>query len=328
MDPHEGAGIQEPPRSWWGTMAQLGPGLIIAGSIVGSGELIATTKTGAQAGISLLWLIVIGCLIKVFVQIELGRHTITRGETTLSALNQVPGRIGPVNWILWFWLAMMAASLAQLGGIVGGVGQSLALACPLTGDYKEAIAVPSTKELQWLLDWQADLSTPDTPRFAALPEERQRRVRNGVERLEKQLADLGERGTAAVQTIRDGGSIPDPWTMDDRYWALAVGLVTIALLYNGRYGIIQSLSTGLVVLFTFITIGNVIALQSTQQWSLSMADFVRGFSFGFPPGDDPWTPLTTALATFGIIGVGATELITYPYWCIEKGYARFTGEWS
>jgi hypothetical protein len=32
-----------------------------------------------------------------------------------------------------------------------------------------------------------------------------------------------------------------------------------------------------------------------------------------------------ALATVGIIGVGAAELIQYPYWCIEKGYARFTG---
>ena len=37
------------------------------------------------------------------------------------------------------------------------------------------------------------------------------------------------------------------------------------------------------------------------------------------------TPLTTALAAFGIIGVGASELVAYPYWCIEKGYARFTG---
>jgi hypothetical protein len=35
--------------------------------------------------------------------------------------------------------------------------------------------------------------------------------------------------------------------------------------------------------------------------------------------------LRTALATFGIIGVGANELIAYPYWCLEKGYARFTG---
>ena len=40
---------------------------------------------------------------------------------------------------------------------------------------------------------------------------------------------------------------------------------------------------------------------------------------------DGKSPLATALATFGIIGVGATELIAYPYWCIEKGYAKFTG---
>ena len=63
--------IQEPPTSFGGIFRKLGPGLIIAASIVGSGELIATTKTGAQAGISLLWLIVVGCVIKVFVQIEL-----------------------------------------------------------------------------------------------------------------------------------------------------------------------------------------------------------------------------------------------------------------
>jgi hypothetical protein len=28
---------------------------------------------------------------------------------------------------------------------------------------------------------------------------------------------------------------------------------------------------------------------------------------------------------FGITGVGASELFMYPYWCLEKGYARFTG---
>ena len=39
-----------PPRTILGILRQLGPGLIIAGAIVGSGELNATTKTGAQAG--------------------------------------------------------------------------------------------------------------------------------------------------------------------------------------------------------------------------------------------------------------------------------------
>ena len=31
------------------------------------------------------------------------------------------------------------------------------------------------------------------------------------------------------------------------------------------------------------------------------------------------------MAAFGITGVGATELVAYPYWCLEKGYARYSG---
>src|SRR5215510_1611720 len=102
LDPSDQAGIETPPRTFLGILQRLGPGLIIAGSIVGSGELIATTKTGAQAGIRLLWLIIVGCFIKVFVQIELGRYTITHGESTLAALDQVPGPRWRVNWIVWF----------------------------------------------------------------------------------------------------------------------------------------------------------------------------------------------------------------------------------
>src|SRR5205823_3981270 len=82
--------VETPPTSILGILSRLGPGLIIAGSIVGSGELIGTTKTGAQAGFWLLWLIVIGCVIKVFVQVELGRDAIVRGKTTMEALSEVP----------------------------------------------------------------------------------------------------------------------------------------------------------------------------------------------------------------------------------------------
>lgn len=327
LDPETGTGVEDPPRTWSGTLLKLGPGLVIAGSIVGSGELIATTKTGAQAGIELLWLVIVGCVIKVFVQIELGRYSITHGQTTLAALNTVPGRVGPVNWILWFWLLMMMASISQLGGIVAGVGQSLAIAFPISGDYRTAIEVPSEKELAWFAEWDDDLNG-SREMFLALSGDEQERVRKGHARLAEQLASLGERGDAALADVRAGTSMSDPWTWDDRYWSLAVGLFTVALLYNGRYGVIQNISTALVVAFTFITIGNVVSLQSTEQWSLSGADFVRGLSFQLPPGENRWASLSTALATFGIIGVGATELITYPYWCIEKGYAKFTGKRS
>jgi hypothetical protein len=44
-----------------------------------------------------------------------------------------------------------------------------------------------------------------------------------------------------------------------------------------------------------------------------------GLSFHLPAG------LATAIAVFGITGVGATELVQYPYWCVEKGYARCVG---
>ena len=52
-------GYSPPPKTFWKTVAALGPGIILASSIVGSGELIATTVVGAKVGFSLLWLIIL-----------------------------------------------------------------------------------------------------------------------------------------------------------------------------------------------------------------------------------------------------------------------------
>ncbi|MBX3444068.1 MAG: transmembrane Mn(2+) transporter [Planctomyces sp.] len=316
---------QDPPRTFSGTLRQLGPGLIIAGSIVGSGELILTTKTGAQAGMTLLWLIILGCIIKVFVQIELGRYSITRGVTTLAALNSVPGPRLRVNWILWFWVAMMLASTAQLGGIVGGVGQSLAIAFPVTGDYATYVAVPAHSELKRYIRWTDDFAAGERE-FAQLTPEEQRETRRGVQRIAAQLERLPDRGAAALEAARLQEKAPaPPFTWDDRMWAGLPAIVTTLMLFFGRYGMVQNLATMLVAAFTFATIGNVLALQQTADWRITGADLAEGFAFRLPSGRGGLTPLATALATFGIIGVGATELIAYPYWCIEKGYARFTG---
>ena len=94
--------VRKPPRTLGATLLRLGPGMIVAGSIVGSGELIATTKAGAEAGFWLLWLIIVGCVIKVSTQIEFGRYTITWSQTPLDALNRVPGPRLKVNWLLWY----------------------------------------------------------------------------------------------------------------------------------------------------------------------------------------------------------------------------------
>lgn len=323
-DPRSSDAVQPPPRGFAGTLRQLGPGLIIAGSIVGSGELIATTKAGAQAGISLLWLIIVGCVIKVFAQVELGRYSITHGQTTLDALNTLPGPRIRVNWILWYWLIMMLCTIGQLGGIVGGVGQAMAISFPITGDYREAILLPSHSEFEQHIQWESHIAV-EAAEFASLSEDEQQRVRTGVEAMNTRLAGLGERGQTALESVRAGETLADPWTVDDRYWAAAVALFTCVLLYAGRYGLIQNISTVLVVSFTFITVGNVYALQSTPEWKIPLEEWMSGLTPQLPASGKA---LGTALATFGIIGVGAAELIFYPYWCMEKGYGRFTGPWS
>ncbi len=225
------------PAGALGIARQLGPGLIITAVIVGSGELIVTPKLGASVGFAMLWFIVLGCMLKVFVQIELGRHAVTHGTTTLAALDGLPGPRLRVSWVLWLWLLMYAGLVFQVAGMVGGVASILSI--------------------------------------AGLP-------------------------------------LPVPAT------AVLVGASCALLLLFGRYRFVEAFSTFLVAAFTITTMVAVIALQTTP-YAVTLAQLVDGFRFRLPPS------FNVAFAAFGIIGVGASELIYYPYWCLEKGYARRVG---
>ncbi len=229
--------LEPAPTSLGGLLRQLGPGLIISAIIVGSGELIVTPKLGAEVGFTLLWFIIIGCLLKVFVQIELGRYAITRGRATLEALNTLPGPRLVVGWVIWLWLAMYICLVPQVAGMVGGAATALRL--------------------------------------------------GGV--------------TIPVSLL-----------------AVLIGASCALLLVVGRYRMVERASTVLVGAFTVTTLVAVGALQFTE-FAVTGADLAEGFSFRLPPD------LVTAFGAFGIIGVGASELIYYPYWCIEKGYARKLG---
>ena len=216
---------------------QLGPALIITAVIVGSGELIVTPKLGASAGFQLLWFIVLGCLLKVFVQVELGRHAVAHGTTTLAALDTLPGPRWRVSWVLWLWLLMYVSLVFQVAGMVGG------------------------------------------------------------------LASIFSVG---------GLALPIPAI------AVLVGASCAILLLWGRYRFVEAVSTLLVAAFTVTTVIAVVALQTTP-YAVTAAQLADGFRFRLPDS------FNTAFAAFGVIGVGASELIYYPYWCLEKGYARRVG---
>lgn len=311
--------IQEPPSGLGGILRQIGPGLIIAANIVGSGELIMTTKTGASAGIVLLWLILLGCMVKVFVQLELGRFTVSSGETTLTALNRVPGpRTGPMNWVVVLWAVMALGTIAQLGGIVGGVSEAAAITIPIYGDYQEAVKIPSAHNIVGYVD--AQTNDPDSDTLAWVQEDLAKLAEAEMLLEQARLVVAAEGDDEARHLLALENMIArDTW--DNRIWAVIIGLFTAITLYIGRYRLIENFSVVLVVSFTMITIGNVIALQWTP-YALDPADFLKGLTFQLPEGSGA---MTTALATFGVIGVGASELVMYPYWCLEKGFARFVG---
>ena len=282
--------FKAPPKTIAGILGSLGPGLLVAGAIVGSGELIATTVTGAEAGFWLLWLILLGCVIKVFVQVEIARYVIISGKTSLTALSEIPGpRIGRLNWLVLFWFVMFLFSVGQLGGIIGGVGQALQIAVPLTEigeNYNQTVELKTAAQV-------AESSQPGS-------------VTN-LEALNAQVLELKSQVT------------------DHYVWAGLISIVTAVFLVVGRYRFIEAFATSLVAGFTLMTVINVFLLQSHGEWAIQWADVMRGLSFRLPPQSDGLYPLATALATFGIIGVGAGELVFYPYWCQEKGYARYVG---
>ena len=51
--------VREPPDTLWECLPYVGPGFVLSASIVGSGELIATTVLGAEAGFVALWVILL-----------------------------------------------------------------------------------------------------------------------------------------------------------------------------------------------------------------------------------------------------------------------------
>ena len=100
--------------------------------------------------------------------------------------------------------------------------------------------------------------------------------------------------------------------------AIVMGLTLVLLLGVGRYSMVERICIGLVVLFTLSTIFALVALQFTE-FQVTPAQIIEGLKFKLPDN------FAVAFAALGLIGVGAGELMFYPYWCLEKGYAARVG---
>jgi len=115
-------GVREPPRGLVGLLRNIGPGVVVSGSVVGSGELLVTTRMGAEVGFVFLWGVIVACLVKFFIQVELGRQCILHDETTIQALDRITGfRFRDTSWVAWLCSAGYLGVMLALVGILGAV---------------------------------------------------------------------------------------------------------------------------------------------------------------------------------------------------------------
>ena len=150
--------VRAPPTTWGGRLRNLGPGIVVSGSIVGSGEILLTAGLGAAAGFTLLWWVLFSCWIKSLVQAEFARYVITSGDTYLRALNRLPGALpgpkGPIAWPIWLGVIGIVPAVLTSGGIIGGAGQALALIAEpvfpnFGGPWATAVAAAVVMLLLW-----------------------------------------------------------------------------------------------------------------------------------------------------------------------------------
>ena len=162
-------GIKEPPTKFRSILTKIGLRFDYCRVHRWLRRINRYNKYRRKPGFTLLWLIIIGCIIKVFVQVELGRFTLVNGITSIRGLNMLPGpRVeGKGNWFIWYWFVMFAFIMGQLGGIVGGVGQAMSISIPLTqegqefNEYREAETLLTVLRAQYSLmqnDWRKQLN--------------------------------------------------------------------------------------------------------------------------------------------------------------------------
>jgi len=231
--------IKEPPSTLAKSLKFLGPGFILSASIVGSGELIATTTLGAKAGYVAFWVIIVSCLAKVAVQLEFGKYTILTGQTAMKAFNSLQGpKFGRARWTVWMVFLLIVLKIIQLGGMIGS----------------SAIVL--------------NMLMPDVPIVI---------------------------------------------------WVFVIALSLAVLIYKGYYAIVEKSSLFMTLMFTLLTLTAVFFLTFTP-YSITSSDLLSGLKLQLPREF-----VAVAIGAFGITGVASDEIIAYNYWCIEKGYASYTG---
>lgn len=105
-----------PPPRW----KLIGPGLLVAATGIGAGDLVATLVAGSRFGYTLLWAAVAGVVIKIFLVEGAGRWTLATGHSIFEGFR----RLGP-------WASAYFGAYIVIWGFVYGATAMSASALPI-----------------------------------------------------------------------------------------------------------------------------------------------------------------------------------------------------
>ncbi|MFJ8143957.1 Nramp family divalent metal transporter [Streptomyces sp. NPDC096048] len=118
-----------PRKSSW---RYIGPGIVVAATGVGAGDLVATLIAGSNFGYTLLWAAVLGCLVKISLAEAAGRWHLSTGRTLFDGWASL-GR-----WTTWFF-----GIYVVIWGFSYGAAAMSSSALPLQALF------PGVMDLEW-----------------------------------------------------------------------------------------------------------------------------------------------------------------------------------
>jgi Mn2+/Fe2+ NRAMP family transporter len=111
------------------TLRAIGPGLIVAATGVGAGDLAAASIAGSKLGLAVLWAVVAGAFFKFVLNEGLTRWQLATGTTLLEGAVAYLGR--PVQWVFLVYLVVWSFLVGA--ALMSAIGVTSHAMLPLTG---------------------------------------------------------------------------------------------------------------------------------------------------------------------------------------------------
>jgi len=100
------------------SLRSIGPGIVIAATGVGAGDLIAASVSGARFGTAILWAAVVGAIFKYVITENLARWQLVTGTTLLEGwIHRLPRFVS-----VYFLLYLFLWSFIVAGALIGATG--------------------------------------------------------------------------------------------------------------------------------------------------------------------------------------------------------------